>query len=199
MTNKGQSLFDRKHQFDICQYRKKSVPLPRNIGIDMTIRHAILSDIPAMMKVFAVARQFMAMTGNPHQWAEDYPNEEWLTKDINEGDSYVCVENGEVVATFVLKGGEDPTYKEIYDGQWLNDEPYATIHRIASNGQVHGVLHAAVTFALERYQNVRIDTHRDNRVMLRALDKEGFRYCGIIRCWSGEERRAFLKFTVQHC
>lgn len=33
-------------------------------------------------------------------------------------------------------------------------------------------------------------TH-SNHVMQRAILKEGFRYCGIIYCWSGEERLAY--------
>lgn len=157
----------------------------------MTIRPAILSDIPAMQEIFATARQFMVATGNPNQWVDDYPSDEFLRADIESGDSYVCFEDGEMVATFLLRGGEDPTYARIEEGAWLNNEPYATIHRIASNGKVHGVLHAAMEFALQRYENIRIDTHRDNRVMQNAVLKEGFRYCGIIYCWSGDERLAY--------
>ncbi len=96
-----------------------------------------------------------------------------------------------LVATFLLRGRDDPTYARIENGAWLNSEPYATIHRIAGNGKVHGVLHAAIEFALQQYDNIRIDTHRDNRVMQRAVRKEGFRYCGIIYCWSGDERLAY--------
>jgi hypothetical protein len=31
--------------------------------------------------------------------------------------------------------GKDPTYAVIENGNWLNDEPYGVIHRIASNGR----------------------------------------------------------------
>lgn len=157
----------------------------------MTIRPAILSDIPAMQEIFTVARQFMIATGNPNQWVDGYPSDEFLRADIESGDSFVCFEGGEMVATFLLRGGYDPTYARIDGGTWLNSEPYATIHRIASNGKVHGVLHAAIEFALQQYDNIRIDTHRDNLVMQRAVLKEGFRYCGIIYCWSGDERLAY--------
>lgn len=157
----------------------------------MTIHSSALSDIPQMQEIFAIARRFMEDTGNPNQWVDGYPNDEFLRADIERGDSYVCYEDGEIVATFVLRSGEDPTYAKIYDGAWLNNEPYATIHRIASNGKVHGVLHAVMDFALNRYHTIRIDTHRDNQVMRRAVQKEGFRYCGIIHCWSGDERLAY--------
>lgn len=157
----------------------------------MTIRPAILSDMPQMQEIFAIARQFMIASGNPNQWGDGYPSDEFLRRDIESGDSYVCMENGEIVATFLLRGGDDPTYARIKDGAWLNNEPYATIHRIAGNGKVKGVLHAAMELALQQYDNIRIDTHRDNLVMQRAVQKEGFRYCGIIYCWSGDERLAY--------
>ena len=46
-------------------------------------------------------------------------------------------------------------------------------------------------FALAQYDSIRIDTHRDNSVMRNALLREGYRYCGIIRCWNGSERLAY--------
>ena len=161
---------------------------------DVAIRHTEENDIPMVIEIFAKARKFMSETGNPHQWAESYPSEELLKKDIASGDSYVCMRNERIVATFVLRGGTDPTYNVIYGGAWQNEEPYATIHRIASNGEAKGILHIAMRFAQTSYNNIRIDTHRDNTVMQKAIAKEGFKYCGIIHCWNGEERLAF-QFT----
>lgn len=157
----------------------------------LTIRKSTLEDIPRMREIFAHARQFMVETGNPNQWTNDYPSVDFLRADIDSGDSYVCLKGDRIVATFLLRGGVDPTYNVIYDGAWLNDETYATIHRIASDGTTKGILHEAVQFALRSYRNVRIDTHRDNIVMQNAVKKEGFSYCGIIHCWSGDERLAY--------
>ncbi len=158
---------------------------------DMIIRKTALSDIPQLQRIFAAARMFMAQTGNPNQWAESYPSEELLQRDIESGDSYVCIANRQIVATFVLRGGEDPTYNVIYNGAWLNDKPYATIHRIASDGTQKGIFGQVLAFAHQRYDTVRIDTHRDNHVMQHLLQKHGFAYCGIIHCWNGDERLAF--------
>ena len=96
-----------------------------------------------------------------------------------------------IVATFVLRGGTDPTYNVIYDGQWLNDEPYAVIHRVASSGEVKGVIRVVLDFARRQYRNIRVDTHADNKVMQHLMQKEGFRYCGVIHCWNGTERLAY--------
>lgn len=48
----------------------------------MIIRKATLKDIPQMQEIFAVARNFMAATGSPNQWADSYPSDELLTDDI---------------------------------------------------------------------------------------------------------------------
>lgn len=157
---------------------------------EITIRTASAEDIPRLMEIFAHARRFMAETGNPAQWTDGYPDKELITDDIRSGDCHAVVRGGRIVATFVLRGGDDPTYS-IIDGAWLDDAPYATIHRIASCGEVKGIMHIALQFALEQYHNIRIDTHRDNIVMQKALAAEGFRYCGIIRCWNGSERLAY--------
>ena len=163
-----------------------------------TIRKSKPEDLPRLMEIFAHARSFMVSTGNPDQWAEDYPGRELLLKDIGSSDSYVVQAGRAVVATFVLRAGDDPTYRVIYDGEWPDDGPYATIHRIASDGSRKGILHLVMKFALERFSSIRIDTHRDNRVMRAAILREGFRYCGIIRCWNGTERLAYQYGPVTH-
>ncbi|MDD7233942.1 MAG: DNA alkylation repair protein [Bacteroidales bacterium] len=164
----------------------------------ITIRKSKPEDLTRLMEIFAHARSFMVSTGNPDQWAEDYPGRELLLKDIGSSDSYVVQAGGAVVATFVLRAGDDPTYRVIYDGEWPDDGPYATIHRIASDGSRKGILHLVMKFALERFTSIRIDTHRDNRVMRAAILREGFRYCGIIRCWNGTERLAYQYAPASH-
>lgn len=160
----------------------------------MNIRKSRKEDIPAMQEIFAYARNFMRNTGNPDQWGDNYPSDELLESDIGSGDSYVVEDGGEIIATFVLRPGNDPTYNVIYDGKWPNDLPYATIHRIAGSGKRKGMLHTAMQYALGTYSAIRIDTHRDNIVMQKAIAKEGFTYCGIIHCWNGSERLAY-QFT----
>ncbi len=161
---------------------------------NINIRQSSVKDIPRLLEIFATARRFMLDTGNPDQWAADYPDEVLIKNDIESRDCYVCLAEGRIVGTFVLRGGNDPTYNIIYDGKWQNNLPYATIHRIASSGDIKGIMHHAMQFALQRHNTVRIDTHRDNKVMQNAILKEGFIYCGIIHCWNGSERMAY-QFT----
>ncbi len=157
----------------------------------MFIRKTTTDDIPRLMEIFAIARRFMQQTGNPSQWGDDYPGEMLIRDDIVQGDSFVCEESGQILATFVLRPGNDPTYDHIYSGVWPNDNPYATIHRIASSGTKSGMFAAAIGYALQTYATLRIDTHEDNRVMQHLILTNGFRYCGIIHCWNGSPRLAY--------
>lgn len=157
----------------------------------ISIRRSCVDDIPRLMEIFSIARRFMRATGNPCQWAESYPGRELLLDDIRHGDSYVCTAGREIVATFVLREGDDPTYNIIYDGEWPDDKPYATIHRIASSGKVKGIFLQVMQYAARNHGTIRIDTHRDNLPMRHAVSKAGFKYCGIIHCWNGDERLAY--------
>jgi len=41
--------------------------------------------------------------------------------------------------------------------------------------------------------HLRIDTHRDNKIMQHNLTKHGFSYCGVIYLASGDERLAYQR------
>ena len=159
----------------------------------MTIRKAVKNDLPYIFEIYARARKFMAENGNPNQWGDIKPGKELVESDIENGISYVCEKDGEILGVFAFIYGEDPTYKIIYDGEWLSDEPYAVIHRIASSGKVKGTGEFCLKWALSQYPNIRIDTHKDNTVMRYLMDKLGFAYCGIIHLEDGDERLAFQK------
>lgn len=159
----------------------------------MTIRKAVKNDLPYIFEIYARARKFMAENDNPNQWGDIKPGKELVESDIENGISYVCEKDGEILGVFAFIYGEDPTYKIIYDGEWLNDKPYAVIHRIASSGKVKGTGEFCLKWALSQYPNIRIDTHRDNTVMRHLMDKLGFAYCGIIHLEDGDERLAFQK------
>lgn len=160
----------------------------------MRIRQSRPEDLEEMLRIYAIARQFMAEQGNPHQWGDEgYPAVELLEEDIREQRSYICEEDGEIVGTFCYWIGEEPSYREIREGEWLNDQSYGVIHRIASDGRVKGIGSAVVDWCLNRHKNLRIDTHEKNRVMQNLFQKKGFTYCGKITVDDGTERFAYQK------
>ena len=96
---------------------------------------------------------------------------------------------------FFFRIGDDPTYKVIERGNWLSDDVYGTIHRVAGDGRIHGVLALAVQFCEQNIKHLRIDTHNDNKIMQHVIEKNGFKRCGIIHVNYGSERIAYEKLV----
>ncbi len=159
----------------------------------MEIRKATEEVLDEILKIYAHARKFMAQNGNPAQWGDSYPPPERVKQDIAEGKCHVCVENGRILCVFYFAREEDPTYRVIREGSWLNDEPYAVVHRIASAEGTKGAASFCLNWAFEQTGNIRIDTHDDNKPMQGLLKKSGFRYCGRITLADGSPRIAYQK------
>lgn len=157
----------------------------------MYIRKSMMEDLPRMEEIFAYAREQMKKNGNPNQWGNHKPAKETLIEDIRNQISYVLVEENHIFGTFVFFTGEDPTYHVIEDGTWLNDETYGVIHRVASDGTQKGMMAYVADYAKALIDNVRIDTHQDNHIMQRAVEKQGFKRCGIIYLEDGDPRIAY--------
>ena len=180
----------------------------------MVIRLATPADIPALRPVFEAAKAIMRADGNHDQWsAPGFPDDSLLLRDIARGGGFV-IENRwpvgaghdegktvmpgltghlaapRIVAYFALLPSPEPTY-DVIDGAWLTDGPYGVIHRMASYPEVHGIFSTIIDYALSRYSHLRIDTHRDNRIMQHLIEKHGFTYCGIIWLEDGTERLAY--------
>ena len=158
------------------------------------IRKTRKNEIARVMEIYEIGRAYMRETGNTDQWANGYPNEETVKDDIEKGFSYVVADTSDMpVGVFAFIPGDDPTYKKIYDGNWLNDAPYCTIHRIAVAVQKQGIASFVFKWAAQHCDNVRADTHCANVPMQNALVKAGFKYCGIIYLQNGDERLAYQK------
>lgn len=159
----------------------------------MIIRKTEISDLERVMDIYRAAREFMKEQGNPDQWRDSKPSRDDIILDIENGKSYVVLDEGEIIAVFFFRIGIDPTYLKIYDGEWISDAPYAVIHRLAVDKKGSGVAAFIFETCFTWHPNLRIDTHRDNKPMQRALEKSGFSYCGIIHLASGEPRLAYQR------
>ncbi len=163
----------------------------------MTIRKAQLPDLKQIMAVLDAARLIMRSDGNTSQWINGYPSEEIIRNDIENGYGYVVVDVF-IVSYFAFIPSPEPTYAKIYDGQWLDDTlPYHVVHRIGSTPTSHGIFKTILDwcFANDPNRNIKIDTHRDNRIMQHCILSYGFTYCGIIYLTSGDERLAYQKIN----
>ncbi len=157
----------------------------------MKIRQAHINDIDEIMDVLFSAKEFMKRNGNHVQWNNDYPQRKLMLEEIDLLHCWVCVENDDIVGTFCYIEGIEPTYANIENGKWLNTEPYATIHRVASNGKIKGILDICLNWSKQRIDNIRIDTHELNTLMQRKIIENKFINCGTIYVEDGSPRLAF--------
>ncbi len=148
----------------------------------ITIRKATKNDIDAIDVVFEYARQTMIKDNNPTQWSTFHPSKEFLLEDIEQEMLYVVISNGKICGAFALVFGEDEPYKHI-KGKWIDDSPYITIHSLASNGEVKNMFKIVLDYATSFNPHIRIDTHRNNTIMLHLLKKYGFIETGL--CYVG--------------
>lgn len=160
---------------------------------DIQIRNASICDLEFVLQIYDSARKFMMENNNPTQWGNSYPSKEILTNDLNNGNLYVILKDEVIVASFVFIIGEDETYKNIYDGSWICDSLYGTIHRVASNQTIKGVFGLIVKYCEAKISHLRVDTHPDNIFMQKAIAKEGFIKCGNIFVRDGSMRFAYEK------
>ena len=161
----------------------------------ITIRKADITMLDTLMDIFEQGKRIMRKNGNMKQWTGGYPTEKIVRRDIENGNSYVCLDDEQrVVGTFAFIPGADPTYAQIHNGAWLDDtRPYGVIHRLASTEESKGEASASLEWCYRRIPNLRADTHRDNRILQHIFKKHGFRYCGIIYLPNGDERLAYQK------
>lgn len=167
----------------------------------MEIRKAKSADLDRIMPIYDYARTFMAENGNPGQWGDGYPYRADIAADIAAGNYYICQDQNHVCGGFALIWEEEPTYRVIEDGAWLSEGPYATIHRLASDGTCPGIAKTCFAWCQwrcrERKRGLRIDTHGDNIIMQHVIEDFGFEKCGIIRVRDGSPRIAYEKLLVQ--
>jgi len=159
----------------------------------MEIRNATLQDLDRIMEIYDIARNFMRANGNFAQWGNGYPARNLIREDIARGESYVIADDTGIHGVFLFMHREEPTYAVIEDGAWPNDLPYGTIHRVATDGKCRGLFDLCVAFCAERANILRIDTHKDNLPMQKAIARNGFARCGIVYMADGSPRIAYQK------
>lgn len=157
------------------------------------IRNADLSDLKEIMDIYEYARKFMKQTGNRNQWANKFPPESLIKEDIEKKQLYIIEKSGFICGVFAFIIGNDPTYSIIKNGEWLSYEKYGTVHRVASNGKSKGIFNEIITFCESKISHLRIDTHKDNKIMQHLIEKNGFHKCGIIYVADGTSRLAYEK------
>ena len=166
----------------------------------MKLRKTEEQDIDRVMEIIKQAQEYFKKS-NIDQWQDNYPTSQTIKDDIANGESYVLLNDGMIVATTVISFEGEVTYKDIYNGKWLsNGGKYAVIHRLAVDNNYKGSgISSEIIRNVERMcvnlgvHSIKIDTHEQNVSMQRLLQKNEFTYCGVIYLKDMSKRVAFEK------
>lgn len=165
----------------------------------MEFRKAIYQDIENIMQIIEHGQEYLKNQG-VNQWQNNYPNREVIAKDIEQGYSYLVEMDSTIIATVAISFDGEITYDKIFQGEWLSNDEYCVIHRMAIHKSRRGtgissyLMSSIEDLCKERNINsIKVDTHRKNEPMQTYLKKNVFKYCGVIYLQSGEERLAYEK------
>ncbi|MFL0165988.1 GNAT family N-acetyltransferase [Clostridium beijerinckii] len=163
----------------------------------MEFRKAVETDINYIMSIIKQAQDYFKEQGI-NQWQNNYPNPETIRNDIANKHSYILLKDNNIVATAAVSFDGEKTYDSIYEGQWITNNQYAVIHRIAVDNTYKGlglsseIIKNVVELCLSKgVHSIKVDTHEENISMQKLLKKNKFQYCGIIYLEDGNKRIAF--------
>lgn len=151
------------------------------------IRRATHTDLPAIMAIIDKAKAMLKADGSP-QWQDGYPDTVTLQRDIAAQTCWVLMVDGQVAGTATTIVADDPNYRDITQGHWVNTvDPYMTIHRIAIGPDFAGQHFSSLflsnlvsQFYQQGIRNFRIDTHALNQRMQHLAESFGYQHRGKI-------------------
>jgi RimJ/RimL family protein N-acetyltransferase len=165
----------------------------------MEFRKAVKTDVDNIINIIKQAQTYFKEQGI-NQWQNNYPNVETINNDIDNEHSYVLLKDNNIVATSAVSFDGEKTYDSIYEGEWISNNEYAVIHRIAVDNTYKGLgLSSEIIKNVEQLclskgvHSIKVDTHEENISMQKLLEKNEFKYCGIIHLEDRSKRMAFEK------
>lgn len=166
----------------------------------MEFRKAVQNDMGRIMEIIHEAKRFLRDSG-VDQWQTGYPDISTITADIESQNGYVLEDEGRVIAYFYITYGMEEFQKHI-NGRWQSDLPSSSIHRMAVDNAYKGMGIADKCFRFAEklsadrgYFSIKLDTDDGNGRMKHVLEKNGYRYCGIVR-FDNSDKVAYEKVIL---
>ncbi len=163
----------------------------------MKLVKATINDTKKAMQIINMAKKHLKEQ-DIDQWQNGYPDINCITNDTQSERGFFVCENEEILAYLYIDFSGEPAYENI-DGEWLCNEKYVVVHRMAISENARGKRLSAEIFRLvedfAKKQGVyyfRVDTDEANLKMQHILKKNGFEYRGKI-CFDNSEKIAFDK------
>lgn len=145
---------------------------------EMIIRSAAGADMDEILRIMDGARTFQRQCGF-RQWDDGYPDRNVIAGDMDAGNAYVFICGG-LTAGYVCLAEGDAEYDRLAD-TWECRGRYGVVHRLAMAPEFRGKGLGDAMFRLieEVFINrgidiVRADTGKENQVMQRVLDRNGY-------------------------
>jgi GNAT superfamily N-acetyltransferase len=150
----------------------------------MKITAPQVKDLPEIMSLVAACTEKMQGQGN-YQWYDEYPTQEILQKDIENGTLFTVLERDIIIGILALTYKEEPQYNAI---DWKDEDGKALeIHRMGVHPgwQEKGVGKLLFDFAEKYgkengYSSIRMDTYCENERMIKLAEIRGYNRTGKI-------------------
>lgn len=163
------------------------------------MRLAEENDLPALKSIYSTIGAAMRAAGNP-QWNIRYPEMDTLLNDVVHRQLWILEKDDRLLGALALIFGPDETYQHIENGSWLNDEPYAAIHRLFVHPDARRKRWGRYLLAFcdeevlrHNVYNLRIDTHAQNTAMQALVCSANYTPTGTIIAKDGLARLAYQK------
>lgn len=159
-------------------------------------------DLPHIWEIIQQAINRRKAEGS-NQWQDGYPNMDNIKNDLFKKAGFVLTFNEKIVGYFAIFINDEPAYHNI-EGQWLTNEDFVVVHRVAIHDDYLGRGLALKIFQkIEEYAHsknifsIKVDTNFDNLPMLHIFEKLKYVYCGQVY-FRDSARRAFEKVLSQN-
>lgn len=160
------------------------------------IRIAKDKDLDLVVNILLEAKNKM-YENNIHQWPKHYPNKEIVIDNIKKGIVYILDD----VATITLDPMPQGYFSDI--NNYIKDN-YLTIHRVAvansaiGKGYGYKMFELAKEVALnQKKDSIMVDTHIENFIMQRLIEKNNYKYIGLVAIKNSGQRLAF-QYVIQY-
>ena len=163
----------------------------------MKLRKAILSDLDTIMRILSEAREAQRAQGFV-QWQDGYPASSTIVSDIERGDAYMLIDDGNAAGYVAIAEG-DSEYDRLRHIWQMKGNRYCVAHRLGLadshrgrkiSGRFFSLIEAKIVRRGTRL--IRIDTGLPNKAMQHILEKRGYTRLGTHEFVWGE-RLAYEK------
>lgn len=169
--------------------------------MEYQFRKAELKDISPIWDILQQAIIRRKEDGSD-QWQDGYPNPDVVQKDIERATGYVLTAEDAIIGYCAVLANDEPAYENI-EGEWLTNEGFVAVHRVAisqnylGKGLAQKILEFVEDVAKSNgIYSIKADTNFDNLAMMRIFEKLGYVYCGEV-FFRGSPRKAYEKMLVK--